>query len=78
MAEQFLHDAHVRATFHEVGRERMPEGVWEFPVAKPARSAAVRNTVQADWRESGPPRALRNRAGLPRPPAASAGRTRTR
>src|SRR6476646_1700426 len=27
MAEQFLHDAHVGATFHEVRRERMPEGV---------------------------------------------------
>ena len=27
MAEQFLHDADVGATFHEVSRERMPEGV---------------------------------------------------
>jgi hypothetical protein len=27
MAEQFLHDANVGSTFHEVCRERMAEGV---------------------------------------------------
>ena len=70
VAEQLLDDADVGAAVEQVGREASAAACAARPPrVSPARSAAARSTCQALCRDSRPPRALRNSAGLPGPRA---------
>ena len=80
--EQLLHHPDVGAAVEQVGGVRVAQRVRRDRAARPPAArppAARRRIAQAPCRDSGPPRALRKTAGVPRPPAASsAGRARTR
>ena len=78
VTEQFLHHPDIGTALKQVGGEGVPQGVRGNVFSDVGFVRPAFKMVQALCRLILPPRALRNRAGVPLPLAASRGRPRTR